>query len=832
MKLRRLVIAGFRGINSERTIDLHDKLTVISAPNSYGKTSISEALEFLIYGTTSKVERAQSKEEYKDSFRNRHYPGGQAAYVVVDAHEAGGAPTTLRIELDANGAVRRSVDGANVSQWPFKSALDVASRPFILQHALKNLLLVPPAERFQGFAQLLGLDEVERVHAALLSLCTKPESDLPPEASSILESFENLRAHLAAVPSLTAAVSSLKAGHSGLAAAYSCIENRADSIIGKSTATEERLANLLQARAGAVAKVFSGSVALSPSSVQDAPRVAAARQTLQTAVTSSFLDNYARLASRDTAERLRQETQLLDIGVRLLDGDPGRCPLCQQPLGGEVERHLRERHAETMAAAKRPDPIKDATTQVTATLQALRGALGSHRSATLRRSVALLESVSATSRKAIESILGTSVGQFMPVLDGAADTIRPLFEHSRKAANEAEAAIAVCEEATRMRVEEIAQAEALARAIDQYLASADGLRTDEDRHEASLLGVEHRLQRGIDQIAGTTELSLLVDLIEKRPVVAKAVRILDLLDEVRQLRKPTEQTLGETMEAAMSADLTTAVMTWYKKIRTLGDPDVHFAGFAMEKTKGGAFKSRRLAVKAASYGVELASAVSSLSESKLNALGLCVSIASAIRAPGPWGFLIVDDPIQSWDDEHEMQFISILRDLVEAENKQVIVLTHKRSWADAVCDGCRSLNGYRYDITGYVKDGPSIIALDWDTIEQRIREAESITDDPNATPIRQQQAEEEVRIAACQLAARVAAQRLGYKPAPHKMNAADVRAILTKAGMEADVIDRIGASSSVADDAHHAPDKYTPNRQRVRRALVALREVLKVTKMP
>jgi DNA repair exonuclease SbcCD ATPase subunit len=79
MKIKQLTIAGFRGFNTERIIDFHGKLTIISAPNSHGKTSISEALEFLIFGETSKVSRADSKEEYRDSYRNRHYPAERSS---------------------------------------------------------------------------------------------------------------------------------------------------------------------------------------------------------------------------------------------------------------------------------------------------------------------------------------------------------------------------------------------------------------------------------------------------------------------------------------------------------------------------------------------------------------------------------------------------------------------------------------------------------------------------------------------------------------------------------------------------------------------------------
>jgi hypothetical protein len=222
-----------------------------------------------------------------------------------------------------------------------------------------------------------------------------------------------------------------------------------------------------------------------------------------------------------------------------------------------------------------------------------------------------------------------------------------------------------------------------------------------------------------------------------------------VLEGLKELKKHVEQTLAETMEAVMSTDLTDSVMKWYGKIRTDGDPDVHFSGFAMDRTKSGDFKSRRLSVKAKSYGVELASAVSSLSESKLNALGLCVSIASAIRSPGPWGFLIIDDPIQSWDDEHETQFINVIRSLVEAEDKQVVVLSHKRTWAKQVCQGCRTLNGIHYEMTGYTKDGPNIAVVEWSPIDQRLREAEAIANDATATSVKLQQGEEDVRLAAC-----------------------------------------------------------------------------------
>jgi NACalpha-BTF3-like transcription factor len=329
-------------------------------------------------------------------------------------------------------------------------------------------------------------------------------------------------------------------------------------------------------------------------------------------------------------------------------------------------------------------------------------------------------------------------------------------------------------------------------------------------------------------------MTLLVDFLEKRPTYERAVKIRDVLAGLKELKKHADQTLGEIMDAAMDKELTDSVMNWYGKIRTKGDPNVHFSGFVIERTKAGDFKSRRLKVKAQSYGVELASAVSSLSESKLNALGLCVSIASALRSPGPWDFIVFDDPIQSWDDEHETQFVGIIRDLVEQEGKQIILLSHKSQWINSVSLGCRTLNGLHYEITGYTREGPHLASVEWASVEQRLREADTIANDPTANTVRLQQAEEEIRLAACQIASDTAKSKLKRDTSPNNMNSGDVRAILNQAGCEAKMIDKVIAAYGTSDDAHHTPTpkSYQPNAQRIRQNVMTLRELLKSLKQP
>ncbi len=831
MRLRRLTIAGFRGFNVERSIDFHDRLTVVAASNSHGKTSISEALEFLIYQATSKVENADAKEEYKDSYRNRHFPEDRSAYVEATFVLPGGTEKQLRVELDSDGVTaRKFIDGDQVERWPFHATLVNAARPFVLQHALKYLLLVPPSGRFQGFARLLGLNEVDSVFQAILSLCTKPTASLPPEGQRILAELESLETRLTALPALKKVETNIRRAGKSAADVYDLIEARCDVLLGGEVKAEERVRKLIAARAAMAAKVYSGDIALHAFSLAESSQLTSTHKTLSTTVSAAFLEDYGRLCVHGAAVRLQREAHLLNVGVEFLQENPDSCPLCTQVLNDDLRRAIHERHASVSAEIAKNAGRDQSCSRVIQALADVKKGLKEHVALSECRTGNLIASMRPENAQKVCDLLGGTNVANSEIVRASAGVAKGLVEALRAAAIQVENAVSTCESAIRDDHENLTDAEALGQALQAYLASASNFVNGVAQLEPSLAEPSRLFRQTLESLAGTTEISLLIDLLEKRRAVERAMRVRDVVDGLKELKKHVEQTLAETMEAAMTTDLTIAVMKWYEKIRTGGDPDVHFSGFAMDRTKSGDFKSRRLGVKAKSYGVELASAVSSLSESKLNALGLSVSIASSIRSAGPWDFLIIDDPIQSWDDEHETQFIEVIRGLVEDENKQVVVLSHKGTWAKQVCQRCRTLNGMHYEITGYTKDGPHIALMEWSPIDQRLREAENIVDNATATSVSLQQAEQEIRFAACQAASLIAGDRLGRTTSSHNMNAKDVRAILVEAGVESKLVDRISAMFITADDAHHAPRNYAPNRQRIRQASAAIREVLKQVK--
>ena len=348
-------------------------------------------------------------------------------------------------------------------------------------------------------------------------------------------------------------------------------------------------------------------------------------------------------------------------------------------------------------------------------------------------------------------------------------------------------------------------------ALVGYISAGRAVRRLVQQHAPALQNAQKQLTGQINVAAGTAGISLIIELLESDRKIEKRLRIAETVDGLKALKGNVDEFVTKIMLDAISGEMAKDVMDWYGRIRTVGDPDVHFAGFDMKKTAQGG----RVQIKASSYGKELVSAVSSLSESKLNALGLCISIAVNLKEQSPFEFLIIDDPIQSWDRDHEVQFISIIRELVD-RGKQVVLLSHNGEWIKQVRAACADLNGLYYEITGYTEIGPNIVLVPWAEPKQRLQVILAITEDQGADSIKLQQAEEELRQVIHQLACSLHEAVRGVPKNPANLSAEKVRKILTECGIATELVNKVMAAFETIDDAHHAPPGYSPNRQKLR----------------
>ncbi len=814
MKLDMLKIAGFRGFNSERELRLHPRLTLIGAPNSYGKTSIAEALEFLFFGVTSKVDQADSKEEYKDSYRNRHFPIGQTAFVEATCVNDDRTTLTIRRTLRQDGASQCFVDGTEVESWPFEAQLRMSATPFVIQHALKELLLVAPSDRFVRFARILGLNDVDAMYRVITSLCTKPEVSLPPKALKYLAGLAQLEDQLANIVSLRPIALSLRKGEQAFDDTSLKARAYATGLTGAAAA--DLLMALARKRDDLAREIYEGDPRVLRLAADKAAQQLRHREAIELLGTVEFIDEVMALAKQDALSRLQRQADFLGAGLEYLADDPLRCPLCGVvDEGGMLSEHIRGQHAAILAELSTPAE-KDVREKLSKRLSTARTILGANWALLRSQTSDLMGVAEPENQKRLRELLAQDESGAADVLTSAAISLRDSELEVESTAEALQNVIEECEGHLKDKTEQIGHAEAVIGAIQLHLNALNNWNEIVDSWADQVLAAADVLRRVVDAKAGTEELSLLSRLLEKPESIRRAVRLKSMLSELKTLRSNAQQSLGEVMELAFDEKLTKSVMRWYEMIRTKGDPDVHFANFSMEKTKTGDYKNARVRIAAKSYGVELASAVSSLSESKLNALGLCVSIASAAASNGPCGFVVVDDPIQSWDAEHEVQFISLVRELVEIEDRQVILLSHRDSWISVVADGCQTVRGIRYTISGYGKDGPQLTERTWMPIDERIKSILQIANDGSCSVQELQRAEADVRVAVCDLTATAVKRKLSRHRDASTLNKKDVRTLLSEMKCPPGLTDRVAATFGNTDDAHHVPTEYEPNRDRIR----------------
>jgi hypothetical protein len=814
VRVRNIKVQGFRGFNEERSIDFHDRITVIYAPNSYGKTSISESFEWLLYGATSKVEKADSKEEYKGSYRNRHLPETMNPSVKATFIDRSGNEIEFNGILLADETIQRFVNGKEVFNWPLSMDISKAPRPFILQHALKYLLLVKPDERFQGFARLLGLEQLDLLQRNVVSLCTKPDACIPSEVDQLLTDFSVLEARLASQPSLATIQKHLKKGAAGLDAAYEEITAECLRRVPTGTKEDSILPQLLKIRDDAVSKIFKGRIRLSEYTSEERQANNDHESFFVTCIADTFIKRYTALLALASVQHILERAEFFDLGIKIFSKTAGECPFCGRTVDGVLSKHIHEKHATLLNEKKGSEELQIQRTEIISFLANLQLRLNIYHNCQISKTEPLLALEPKLEK--LKTILVPKYAIHFNTVENSISELKTAKNDIEESYRKVLEALKKIEASINESKEDAALVKALAEVLPEYISKSRSYFRAVSEKGPAMSEVDTILQYELDSLAGTEDLSVLIDLGEQRRDIEKKFEITDILDGLKDLRKSVDQYVANKILEAISTDLTTEVMEWYGQIKTKGDPDVHFDGFDMERTKKGELKARRVQIKAKSYGKELVSAVSSLSESKLNVLGLCVSIATNLKGESPFDLLIIDDPIQSWDAEHEIQFIEVIRKLVE-HGRQVILLSHNRKWIDMVRSGCRTINGRFYEITGYTQAGPHIVEIPWVSWTERLKEVDAIVKNHTATSVKLQQAEEEIRIVNAELASELYFKIKGIVRKPHDLNATKVRKMLVECGLENSLVDRITQTFETTDDAHHAPVDYATHRERIRK---------------
>ncbi len=690
MRLLELSIRNFRGFGpAHDTVRLDGDLTLFFGPNGFGKTSLAESIEWLFYGATKRRQRGDtySRTEYANCYGNVH---GRTPVEVEAVVEFGGSEIRLCRRLAANETSVTFIDG---TQAPF-SSLNIkpieAVYPVVAQHGLQTFVHSKPKDRRDAICAALGLDELTSLKTALDSARTSLQRSPPSVVAAARSELAAQTPVLARIP-VTAAVATRWRQTPVQVDEVGDIESllkAAENLTGKDCSTPQAaLAPLRELRRTASRAVFDTE----PLEPAEDPRAAVAAF-LEAAekIVLPFAHLERAIAALAAAMVAAYSRALLDFwktGLELApEGD--HCPMCEAPTLDLARREeLRRRLSSGAAILESGKAVTQAVGATKTELAALRLAL---------------DNLGAPG-------IGASQKEHLTRLVTDAPTELEAFIAKHDAFSTALATVDNATKAAEEFLTGCVQRLTVPENVPEVVASAATVRDTLTRDAAALLdpygqyvGQWNSFRTLLSDRIASNDLVSRIDAVGKSIGFQKHITVLS-----RYAKALTEsQTLIRAVERHILAKQTTLltsrggeVKAYYRRLNSTID-----VGFDDMEPGNDSMK-----LHAVSYGRRM-SAAANLSECQLNCLGLAVWLMRANTPSSPFGFILLDDPVQSMDDPHNEAFITdMVPHLLDDHGKQIIILSH----SSALIDRLRNLNQHRqtrvYHFDEYGVSGPTLV---------------------------------------------------------------------------------------------------------------------------
>jgi len=680
--MRSLTIESFRGFRDSASFDLDASAIIFTGPNGTGKTSVFDALQWVLLGSIKRLEalRARSTVEHVVS-RFREGERARVSLVVdIDGQEFTLTRTGDRrgSSLEIAGLDGGSLFGGLASDWldsvlvhsePGSLSVALATCGLLQQDVMRSVLEAKPAERFAHISAVLGLGDLEdfeqqakdslkevndrKSTADRLVLAARGTVDGLEERVELLENRALTRASVEVVRTQLA---QLLDDHSRLVA-IDVPKDISPQFAIEDSVRLRRLAEGLESYLNAHRRLVEERHDLTPTTSDDdyerlqreeSNAVAAADQAATEVETLAEQLRVAESAAADVA-------RLASAALPLLSE---RCPVCDQAIEqAQVERRL-------IALSSESD-----------TLIQLRARL-----ATKRQEV----SVSASElNRASEALAGAQRNRDAWTTHG--EQVSASAERGQKLVNEP----------------------ALIGTDVDWLIEQGALAADSLREIAA---VYERYSDVLTENQSTGELD------RARAELASAGAALSLRQEEAAAASTRASRMKQLAEASSEARLAVtksrfeAIEPLVSDIYRRLDPHPAFKGLGFEHDVHYKRGTSTAVVSDPIAGVE-ADPLIVFSASQANIAALSYFLAMGLGAGDrSLPFILLDDPLQSMDDVNVLGFADLCRFL--RSNRQLILSTHDRRFAnllrrklDPRSEGDRTMV---FEFTGWDRRGPIV----------------------------------------------------------------------------------------------------------------------------
>ena len=176
-RLKWVEVCGLRSFGIEQSLIFDKKVALVWGGNSQGKTSVAEAIEFLLSGTVVRPAMlGGAKNEYDRSLRNAYHPDGEPTVVRAGIEDHEGEERRVERQLTADFgrgqecASRLTVDGVEVedlSSIGIVLAEPPLRAPVLFQHSIRYALSAAPSDRLTYFKALFEIGDLDAFADAL-----------------------------------------------------------------------------------------------------------------------------------------------------------------------------------------------------------------------------------------------------------------------------------------------------------------------------------------------------------------------------------------------------------------------------------------------------------------------------------------------------------------------------------------------------------------------------------------------------------------------------------------------------------------------------------------
>ena len=683
-RLRSLSVKGFRAYGSaEQILNLPTDIAVVWGPNSKGKTSLAEAFEFLLTGHTSRRElMASSQDEFAEALRNAHLSVGEEVYVGARIIAADGTAHEIRRILTSDYAKRQDctscleIDGAVATEDALRKFGIVLSQPplqapVLAQHTLGYIFSVGPQDRSTYFKTLLEVTDLDILRNDIAALA----DELRSADSLLLTKFEtcagipNLQPALGGVLSNIPDMITLKASIGD--AAHALIEANGEQVPETHI---ERLAAIERILADLRSKTFP---------VRGFERKELGGWSLPLSDIWSLLENYLKELKK-VDEETRKLVAIFDEALKLPAiseiSEPLDCPLCgkEATLTPERVQIIRQQ----VEASKDFKAVEATTKSTLSQLFALAEGLATAAQAALPRYLKMTSTQRREAGFTIPRIRELLADRAAELADPWLGRIMPLARASAALRRGALAAAMLVKRQT-AEMSTALEPEKLRTTFSALATLHAAFTTTIDSYKGPEAVLSTALNEILDKHSDTAGWQEFLD-IAREPTTLRIALIernacaavrKELDGALKQIDHAKEQVLDDKF-----SDFSILIQAWWERLR----PDEPTFFSTVQPRKGAKrtidFKAG-LSASPDRSAPKLRDVIAVFSQSQLHCLGLAMFLARAQHEG--FGFIILDDPVQSSDEDYRVHFNStVLTELLKIPMQVVVITQDHDTWEE------------------------------------------------------------------------------------------------------------------------------------------------------